>query len=284
MERQLGEGRDRHESRATEMSSHAIPGRRASSRSPRMKVGTAAWSVPRVAAELFPAQGSHLQRYAQVLDCTEVNTSFYRSHKRETYEKWAGQTPSNFRFAVKLPRQITHEGALRAARKPLQQFLGECSGLGRRLAVLLVQLPPSLPFETRIAARFFALLAELHGGAVVCEPRHASWFEPRAERLLIAAHVGRVGADPAPHAGASIPGGWLGDDGNGAGAVVYHRWHGSPRTYWSSYDETWLAARAVESRRWSPTADCWFIFDNTASGAAAANAVRFRAMTGSRRR
>lgn len=241
-----------------------------------LRIGTAGWTVPRAAAGAFPVEGSHLQRYAGVFGITEINSSFHREHRAAVYARWAASTPAGFRFAAKLPREVTHERRLRAARIPLQRFIADASGLGDRLAVLLVQLPPSLAFEPRPARTFFRLLAGMFGGAVVCEPRHASWFEPAADRLLVAARVGRVAADPARWPAAAVPGGWLGVDHDGAGAVVYHRWHGSPRTYWSSYEDDWLQARAAELRRWPAAADCWCIFDNTASGAAAANAVRLR--------
>jgi len=239
-------------------------------------IGTAGWSLPRTAASDFPGAGTHLQRYAKVLNCAEINSSFYRSHRAETYARWAHQTPREFRFAVKLPRTITHEGRLRAARAPLQSFIAEASGLNDRLAVVLVQLPPSLTFEQRPARKFFGLLSEMFGGAVVCEPRHGSWFEPAADRLLMTAQVGRAAADPARWPAAAVPGGWLGPAGDGAGAVVYYRWHGSPRTYWSNYGDDWLRTRAAELQRWPAAADRWCIFDNTASGAAASNALGLR--------
>jgi len=94
------------------------------------------------------------------------------------------QTPPGFRFSVKVPRSIAHEGRLRRAREPLQRFLDEAAGLGDRLAVLLVQLPPSLAFETRPVRTFFSVPAELFEGSVVCEPRHASWFTPAADALM----------------------------------------------------------------------------------------------------
>ena len=201
---------------------------------PALRVGTAGWSIPRAVAERFAGEGSHLARYARVLHCAEINTSFYRSHRPEVYARWAAQTPPGFRFAVKLPRSITHELRLRAARAPLERFIDEVAGLGDRLGVLLVQLPPSLAFEARPVGTFFRLLAGLFDGAVVCEPRHASWFEAAADRSLVRWRVGRVAADPARWPAAAVPGGWLGPAGDGAGAVVYHRWHGSPRTYWSA--------------------------------------------------
>lgn len=238
-----------------------------------MPIGTAGWSIPRDTAAHFPGDGQHLARYARVLGCAEINTSFYRPHQPEVYARWAAMTPPGFRFAVKVPRSITHDARLRRARVPLQQFMAQASGLGDRLAVVLVQLPPSFAFDARVARTFFTLLAGMHGGAVVCEPRHASWFTAAADRVLAALHVSRAAADPAPFPTAAQPGGWLGPDGDGNGAVLYHRWHGSPRMYWSPYEAGWLAERAAEWRAWPRGADRWGIFDNTASGAAAANAL-----------
>jgi uncharacterized protein YecE (DUF72 family) len=148
--------------------------------------------------------------------------------------------------------------------------------------VLLVQLPPSFAFEARPVRQFFGLLAELFEGAVVCEPRHASWFTPAADRALVAARVTRAAADPARWPEASRPGGWLGADGDGRGAVLYHRWHGSPRVYWSRYDADWLRQRADALAGWPRDAEPWCIFDNTASGAAIANALELRSVLASR--
>lgn len=243
-------------------------------------VGTAGWSIPRAVAAEFPGEGSHLARYARRMRCAEINTSFYRSHRAEVYARWAAQTPPYFRFAVKLPRAITHDQRLRAARGPLTRFLAEVVGLGDRLGVLLVQLPPSLALERRPVRNFFGLLAGMTDCPVVCEPRHASWFEPAADRLLEDLRVGRVAADPARVAGAGEPGGWLGPARDGAGAVLYHRWHGTPRVYYSSYSEAALQARAREVLEWSPSSDRWVVFDNTASGAALADALRFSTKLG----
>lgn len=241
------------------------------------RIGTAGWSIPRALAEGFPGDDSHLARYARVLHCAEINTSFHRSHRPEVYARWAAQTPPGFRFAVKVPRTITHDQRLRASRPALERFLAEVAGLGDRLGVLLVQLPPSLVFETRPVRTFFELLASQFNGAVVCEPRHATWFEPSADRLLVKLRVGRVAADPARVPTGAVPGGWLGPAGDGIGAVIYHRWHGSPRTYYSAYGDDWLQARASELKRWPEATDRWCMFDNTASGAALSDALRLRA-------
>jgi uncharacterized protein YecE (DUF72 family) len=241
-----------------------------------MRIGTAGWSIPGEARPQFPGEGSHLQRYARVLNCAEINSSFHRSHRAAVYQRWAEQTPAGFRFAVKLPRTITHEGRLRRAREPLRQFLAEVAGLGDKLGPLLVQLPPSFAFEPRPVRSFFQLLAGMHGGAVVCEPRHGSWFTASADRLMAALKVSRAGADPARWPPAARPGGWLGPEGDGRGALLYWRWHGSPRKYWSRYEAAWIAGRAAEIRQWPADAECWCIFDNTAGSGAVPNALQLR--------
>ncbi len=232
-------------------------------------IGTAGWSIPRRCAKRFASEGTHLQRYSMQLRGVEIDTSFYRRHAVTTYQRWARQTPRNFRFAVKLPRQITHDQHLRASRLPLQEFLADVAGLGSRLGPLIVQLPPSLAFERRVARTFFELLRERHAGLVVCEPRHASWFEAAADTLLQRYRIGRVAADPAVVPAAAEPGGWRG--------VVYYRLHGSPRMYWSDYEPARLAewARAL---RTSPRGQVWCVFDNTAAGAATGNALQLLKM------
>ena len=203
----------------------------------------------------------------------EVNSSFHRPHPTKLYSKWAALTPSGFRFSVKLPRTITHDARLRRARTPLEAFFSEVSGLGAKLGPLLVQLPPSLEFDTRAARTFFGLVREFHEGAVVCEPRHASWLEARADALLAEYRIGRVAADPAAVPQAAEPGGYLGPRGEGAGATVYYRLHGAPRKYWDRYPTERVQAWAAALGRWPRSARVWCIFDNTAGSAATENAL-----------
>ena len=79
----------------------------------KLYIGTAGWGVPEIHAHHFASEGTHLVRYAGKFNCAEINSCFYREHKPETYRKWAASVPAGFRFAVKAPRTITHEGELR---------------------------------------------------------------------------------------------------------------------------------------------------------------------------
>jgi uncharacterized protein YecE (DUF72 family) len=230
----------------------------------RVFIGTAGWSIPRAAAASFPGDGTHLERYARVLSCAEINSSFHRPHAVATYGKWAAAAPPAFRFAVKIPRAISHDAGLRRTRPLLERFLEESAGLGTKRGPLLLQLPPSFAFDRRVVATFLTLLRSKFDGPVVCEPRHPTWFTPSADTLLVRHEVARVAADPPPVPGADRPGAWPG--------IVYYRLHGAPRKYWSRYDADTLTALADALLNVPSTADAWCIFDNTASGAALENA------------
>jgi uncharacterized protein YecE (DUF72 family) len=231
-------------------------------------VGCAGWSLPRDAQPHFPAEGTHLVRYAGRLPAVEINSSFYRPHRASTYARWAASVPAGFRFSVKVPRAITHERRLIDAEPLLDAFLDGVAALGPALGCLLVQLPPSLALAPAAADAFFAALRARHAGPAVVEPRHASWFGPEAGALLAARQIGQVAADPARVPAAAAPGGWPG--------TVYYRLHGSPRVYYSAYDAAYLDALAARLRAAAlapGAAPPWCVFDNTASGAATANAL-----------
>ena len=236
----------------------------------RIFIGTAGWSIPRASAQRFAEEGTHLERYARVFAGAEINSSFHRSHARATYAKWAASTPPTFRFAVKIPRTITHDQKLRRARSPVERFLEETAGLGMRTGPLLVQLPPSLGFEPRVARTFLELLRARYNGTIVCEPRHQSWFLPAADALLVRHEVARVAADPPVTIGADVPGGWNG--------IVYYRLHGYPRRYWSKYDASYISRLAGAIGAVPAPIDVWCVFDNTASGAALENAWDVQAL------
>jgi len=231
-----------------------------------IRTGIAGWSIGSALAEQFPGNGTHLNRYARRLNAAEINSSFYRPHRRALYERWAASVASDFRFAVKLPKTITHAQRLVDSADLLARFAEETGGLGDKRGPVLVQLPPSFAFPGEVASRFFTVFDTIVGGPMVIEPRHASWFEADAEALLVQHRVARVAADPARHPGADAPGGWKG--------MAYFRLHGSPRVYWSSYEAEAIEAQAlrVEALH-SRGIEVWTIYDNTASGAALANAL-----------
>lgn len=137
-------------------------------------IGTAGWSLPRAEQAFFPTAGSHLERYASRFRIAEINSSFHRSHRAATWNRWRESVPPRFRFSVKMPKTITHGLRLEEADELTSAFLEEISVLGATLGFLLVQLPPSLAFNSAVAKAFFDGLRARSTIPIVCEPRHAS--------------------------------------------------------------------------------------------------------------
>jgi uncharacterized protein YecE (DUF72 family) len=159
-----------------------------------------------------------------------------------------------------VPKAITHERRLVDVDELLDAFAAEVRMLDEKLAVVLVQLPPSFAFDAAVVAPFLERLSSRVGARVVVEPRHPSWFDDAVDAFLAEREVPRVAADPAVVARAAEPGGWDG--------FRYFRLHGSPVAYRSPYTEEFLDALAPKLG-----AGDWCIFDNTASGAALGNAL-----------
>jgi len=238
-----------------------------------LHIGCAGWSIPVAHSQRFEGEGSHLERYARVFNTVEINSSFYRPHQQKTYLRWAGSVPDHFTFSVKIPKEITHERKLADCEIPLQRFLDEVAGLGQKLSVLLIQLPPKLELNTAVVADFFTLLRGSYEGLAACEPRHASWFSAEGEALLREFKIARVAADPAPRAltevaAVSQPGGWDG--------FRYYRLHGSPKMYYSAYSQEFVQEIAAQLNQQKSPA--WCIFDNTTLGAAIPNALDLKRM------
>ena len=230
-------------------------------------IGTAGWSIPAGEAGHFPSEGSALERYAARFAGVEINSSFHRPHRASTWRKWAESVPPGFRFAAKLPRAITHQRRLSGCAELVETFLGEAGSLGDKLAVLLVQLPPSLAFDAALAGPFLDHLAARTAARIACEPRHPSWFDAEADDLLDRLRVARVAADPAVVPAAAWPGGWRG--------FSYWRLHGSPNMYRSAYDAARLDAYAALIR--AEAGEAWCMFDNTAASASTGDALALMA-------
>ncbi len=236
----------------------------------RIFVGTAGWSLPRAEQARFASEGTHLMRYAQTFTGVEINSSFYRPHAFQVYSRWAAATPDAFRFSVKMPKTITHEKRLLDCEELLCAFLDQVDGLRERLGCILIQLPPSFEFDASLAGAFLEVFRALYDGPAALEPRHPQWLTRDASRLLLDYDVARVAADPARVPAAAAPG--------GTQSLAYFRLHGSPRMYWSRYDDQFLDSLSTQIASAAREAKAvWCIFDNTASGSATPNALHVAA-------
>jgi uncharacterized protein YecE (DUF72 family) len=206
---------------------------------------------------------SLLEQYAALFNAVEINSSFHRPHRLETYERWRRSVPESFRFAVKVPKLITHERRLAGCQGEFAAFMSAARGLGDQLGALLVQLPPSYLFDETIARDFFRSMRAQASVPIACEARNASWFDSAVAQVFEEYQVTRVSADPAPPGCEFYPG--------HPRQFAYQRLHGSPRMYYSAYGPEYLQDLAMQiaaSQIDQAGAERWYIFDNTAGGAA----------------
>ena len=153
-----------------------------------LHIGTSGWSYKHWSGLFYPESvkpAKYLEYYVTEFDCVELNASFYRNPSIKTVEGWVRRTPASFRFCVKMNQFITHRKKLVDAAEPLGRFMTVFNLLRDRIGPFLVQLPPSLRFDSSVAEAFLQLLASHRNiGEFALEVRHDSWFMPESISLL----------------------------------------------------------------------------------------------------
>jgi uncharacterized protein YecE (DUF72 family) len=232
-------------------------------------IGTAGWTIPGSIKDFFPDEGSHLERYAEVLRAVEINSSFYNDHKPQSYSKWAESTPHDFRFSIKLHQRFTHEND-----KFLTQDLGETlssyNELGDKWAVLLLQFPPGLGFDPFFLENLLESIRHSFLGSIAVEPRNSTWHCTEFFELMKTYGATKVIADPDRCFVAN-------SEFENIGGISYLRYHGSPVIYRSEYGDDIL--RELKEKIQLSQHDLWCIFDNTTFGHATKNALKLKGMT-----
>ncbi|HBY57814.1 MAG TPA: DUF72 domain-containing protein [Candidatus Atribacteria bacterium] len=211
-----------------------------------------------------------LEYYCQFFNTVELNMTFYRLPKKETFKRWYERTPDNFTFAVKGSRFITHIKKLNNCEEPLELFLSYVQELKGKLGVVLWQLPPNLHFDEERISYFCQLLKSFclsQNISQTFEFRHKSWFCPELFNILkdynfslCIAHSKRW-----PYIEKIIAN------------FVYLRFHGGEELYGSSYSDRELKYWADKSRHWSKEGKIIYAyFNNDAYGYAVKNALKFK--------
>jgi len=150
-------------------------------------IGCPIWNHPSWFGSLYPAKSSGivpLCAYATLFNSVEGNSSFYHLPDKSTLAQWANLLPAHFRFTLKLPRSISHQGDLRQCGDLLQQALEHFSVLGNKLGSVMLQLPASFgPTQFPSLQHFVAHFPKNQCLAV--EVRHPDFFaKGEAERQL----------------------------------------------------------------------------------------------------
>src|SRR2546425_1273075 len=151
-----------------------------------LRIGTSAWQYAHWKGRFYPSDlptSRWLRYYAERFDTVELNNPFYRQPERKTFLRWRDAVPDAFLYAVKLNRFITHVKRLRIERDSVERSYGTLAGLGRKAAVVLVQLPARMKYDQQRAERFFRLVAPRRRRHAL-EPHDASWLTDPALAFL----------------------------------------------------------------------------------------------------
>ncbi len=115
-----------------------------------IRIGTSGWSYDHWQGVLYPDPtpvSARLEYYLPHFGTVELNSSFYHWPADATFTRWRQRLPDDFRFTVKAPRGLTHGARLYAPERWLARMRHGLHALGHTRGVLLVQVPPDLPYD-----------------------------------------------------------------------------------------------------------------------------------------
>ncbi|MEJ5095147.1 MULTISPECIES: DUF72 domain-containing protein [Sphingomonas] len=233
-------------------------------------MGCSGWIYPHWRGRFYPeklAVKRWFAFYAEHFETVEINNSFYRLPKPETFDGWAAQAPPGFRYAVKANRFLTQAKKLKDCEEPMARMMPAFRHLGETLGPVLYQLPPRFKLNLERLEAFLELAPK--DVVNVFEFREKSWYDDRVFALLE-----RYGASFCAH---DMPGSDSPD--LAVGLVAYVRFHGGEGKYWGRYSDEallrwtdWMMAQAGAGR------EVWAYFNNDAEAHAIHDALTLKAM------
>lgn len=155
----------------------------------RYWLGCSGWAYADWVGPFYPpgtAPGEFLERYARVFRTVEVDSSFYRAPTPFLVRRWAERTPDGFRFALKVPQEVTHATGPEPVEPALRAFLSALAPLAsaQKLGPVVLQFPASFRAPKGMP-RLEALLAAVPREVpLAVELRHSSWWVPDVRAAL----------------------------------------------------------------------------------------------------
>ncbi len=230
-------------------------------------IGTSGWSYEEWVGPFYSEADDRLGQYFDVFMTVEVNSTFYSFPSAWLPRLWARRSPDGFRFALKVPRDITHKKMLADPRILIEKFLKLVDPLRKaeRLGPLLFQLPPKLQCNISLLSKFLKTLPEGYEYAV--EFRHPSWFECREVIGLLRDYNVAFTVVDAP----GLPG-----KVEVTADFSYFRWHGRGSRPWYNYHYRMGELREFAGKVLSARSKCkrvYGYFNNHFKGFAPKNAL-----------
>jgi uncharacterized protein YecE (DUF72 family) len=235
-----------------------------------IRIGCSGWNYRHWRALFYPKglpQRRWFEYYAEHFDTVEINNSFYRLPKAETFEKWRAQAPPGFCYAVKANRFLTQAKKLKDCEEPLQRMMTPFRALGDRLGPILYQLPPRFRINLDRLERFLELVPK--DVSNVFEFRDGSWYVPETFAMLDRHGAGFCVHDMAGSATERVA----------TGKLAYVRFHGATGKYHGRYPDErllswtdWIVGQARSGR------PVWCYFNNDIDAHAIHDAQTLKAM------
>jgi len=237
----------------------------------KVYVGTSGFSYPHWGKGVFYPQDLPQREwflyYVKQFDTVELNVSFYRLPKKETFAGWRKKAGRKFVFSVKGSRYITHIKRLKDCQKPVKTFFQNANGIKNKNDVVLWQLPPRYKVNLERLSQFLKILPE--GWRHAFEFREKSWLDEKVYKVLKKYNAAIVFQD--------YPDWPIAEE--VTADFVYLRFHGKAHLYTSCYTKKDLEGWAKKIRGWiKKDLDCYVYFNNDALGYATENARDLKRM------
>ncbi len=229
-------------------------------------IGTSGWTYDHWKGRFYPDSlpKSHwFDHYASLFSSVEINATFYRTFKDQTYMKWKERAPIGFGYVLKAPRLITHRKFLLDVGELAKAFYRSCLLLDDKFELILLQVAPQTPYDPERLHQ--ALIAFPNPTRVAVEFRRQEWYSQEILSMLKSTGATICNVDSPRQ---SITNHLTSDK-------AYLRLHG--RNHWYSYnysenelEELAKLARDLASRG---AEKVYIFFNNDFEGYAPANAL-----------
>lgn len=252
-------------------------------------VGTSGYSYPEWRGVFYPDRlpaARMLTHYAERFRAVELNSTYYRIPTPRMLEGIVRRAGPGLTFAVKAPRELTHDRDKAAGALPLfREALKPMEDAGA-LGCVLLQFPFSFKPGPASAAHLLSLRGGLEDLPTVVEFRHRRWFTEDTFDWLRRHRLGFCCVDEPRLPGLMPP------EAVSTGPVAYVRFHGRNAAHWWQHAEAWERYDYLytedELRPWvdkirtleSQSTTTFVFFNNHAGGQAATNARMMRRLLG----
>ena len=212
----------------------------------------------------YPAglpQSKWFHYYTRHFNTLELNVTFYRFPQLKFMQNWYNQSPAGFDFSVKAPRLITHYKQFSDVKRLLSDFYKTSrDGLQEKLGSILFQLPARMKYNGNLLKKIIDAL-DLSFRNVI-EFRDESWWKISVYKELSKHNISFCGLSH-PH---------LPDKVINNTNIVYYRFHGSPKLYYSQYKRKFIEQVADQIHAQKKITKAYLYFNNTAAIGAIRNA------------